>query len=80
MLTGIKIQFNENEHNYFENEWNNDIETDILIISLLETINDICIEHKLDTNTQLKKYMVLGSIDNYNSLEEKEKMKKYKTF
>ena len=80
MITGIKIEFNEDEHNYFENEWNNEIETDILIISLLETINDICIEHKLDTNTQIKKYMELGSIDNYNSLEEKEKMKKYKTF
>lgn len=80
MLTGIKIQFNENEHNYFENEWNNDIETDLLIISLLETINDICEENNLNTNEQLKKYIELGSIDNYISLEEKEKMKKYKTF
>ena len=80
MIPGIKIEFDENEHNYFENEWNNDIEPNILIISLLETINDICIENKLNTNTQLKKYMELGSIDNYNSLEEKEKMERYKTF
>lgn len=80
MLTGIKIEFNENEHNYFENEWNNDIETELLIISLLETINDICEENNLNTSELLKKYMELGSIDNYNSLEEKEKMEKYKTF
>ena len=80
MITGIKIEFNENEHNYFENEWNNEIETELLIISLLETINDICVEHKLDTNTQLKRYIYMGSVDNYISSEEKEKMAKYKTF
>ena len=80
MITGIKIEFNEKENNYFENEWSNDIDYNILIISLLETINDICLEHDLNTNEQLKKYIELGSIDNYNTDEEKEKMNKYKTF
>lgn len=80
MITGIKIEFNENEHNYFENERNNTIEPEILIIALLETINDICKEHKLDTKQQLKKYIHMGSTDNYNTPEEKEKMQKYKTY
>lgn len=80
MIEGIKIEFNENEHNYFENEWNNDIETEILIISLLETINDICEQYNLNTKEQLMKYINMGSVDNYITPEEKEKIKKYKTF
>jgi len=75
MITGIKIEYNEICHQYFENEWNNDIETEILIISLLETINDICEEHKLNTTEQLLKYIQMGSIDQYITTKEKEKMK-----
>lgn len=80
MITGIKIEFKEDEHNYFENERNNDIEPEMLIISLLETINDICEEHNLNTEKQLVRYIKYGSVDMYNSPEEKEKLKKYKTF
>lgn len=80
MITGIKIEFKEDEHNYFENERNNDIEPEMLIISLLETINDICKEHNLDTKKQLERYIHMGSVDSYNTPEEKEKLKRYKTF
>lgn len=80
MITGIKIEFKEDEHNYFENERNNDIEPELLIISLLETVNDICKEHGFDTNQQLKRYIDMGSVDNYNSQEEIEKKEKCKTF
>lgn len=80
MITGIKIEFKENCHNYFENEWNNDIDSELLIIALLETINDICEEHNLDTNQKLKRYINMGSVDNYLSEEEKKLKDMYKTF
>ena len=80
MIQGIKIEFKEEDNRYFENEWNNNIEYDLLILSLLETVNDICIEYNLNTNEQLQKYMTLGSIDNYNNEEEIRKKEEYKTF
>lgn len=80
MITGVKIQFKEEDNNYFENEWNNDINYNLLITALLETVNDICIENNLETDIQLKKYIAMGSIDNYTTEEENAKMKEYKTF
>lgn len=78
MITGIKIEFKKEDHNYFENEIDNDIDYNLLIISLLETVNDICKENDLDTNEQLRRYIEFGSVDNYATDEEKELMKKYK--
>ena len=65
MITGIKIEFNKKDNNYFENEYSNEIDKYILIIALLETINDICKDNNLDTKEQLEKYIKMGSIDNY---------------
>lgn len=80
MVDGIKIQFNKENNNYFETEYNNDIDVNILIISLLETINDICEDYNLNTNEQLKTYIKMGSIDNYTSNYEKDLMKELKTY
>ena len=80
MIKGITIQFNKENNNYFENEYNDDINVDILIISLLETLNDICKEHNLNINEQLKQYIKMGSIDNYINDYEKDLMKKLKTY
>ena len=80
MIEGIKIEFNEENNNYFENQWNNDIDTDLLIISLLETINDICKEKRLNTKEKLENYIKMGSVDNYNTEEEIKLKNKYKTF
>ena len=80
MIEGIKIEFNKENNNYFENQWNNDIDADILIIALLETINDICIEKKLNTKEKLEKFIKMGSVDNYNTEEEIKLKNKYKTF
>ncbi len=80
MVDGIKIQFNKENNNYFEAEYNNDIDANILIISLLETINDICEDYNLNTNEQLKAYIKMGSIDNYTSNYEKDLMKELKTY
>ena len=80
MIEGIKIEFNKEDNNYFENQWNNDIDTDLLIISLLETINDICNEKGLNTNAKLENYIKMGSVDNYNTEEEIKLKNKYKTF
>lgn len=76
MKTGIRIKFHKKCNQFFENEWDNDIRVEFLILALLETINDICKENDLDTNKQLLKYIKLGSIDNYVTAEEKEKMRK----
>ncbi len=65
MVSGIRINFDKNEFNYFEDEYSNEIDCDLLIISLLETINDICIDNNLDMKEKLNSYMKLGSIDNY---------------
>lgn len=80
MITGIKIEFNKEDHHYFETAFDNDIDYNLLIISLLETVNDICKEYNLDTTTQLLKYIRLGSVDNYATEEEKKLMEKYKTY
>lgn len=80
MIEGIKIEFKEDKQEYFETEWNNDIDTELLIIALLETINDICKHYNLDTNQKLKRYISMGSVDNYLSEEEKKLKDKYKTF
>lgn len=80
MLDGIKIQFNKENSNYFESAYNDDIDVNILIISLLETINDICKDYNLNTNEQLKKYIQMGSIDNYISDYEKKVMEELKTY
>jgi len=80
MIDGITIKFNKQDNCYFENEYNNEIDTNILIISLLETINDICKQYNLDTNEQLKKYIEMGSIDNYIGDYEKQLMKDLKTY
>ena len=80
MIEGIKIEFNEENNNYFENQRNNDIDADLLIIALLETINDICKEKGLNTNEKLENYIKMGSVDNYNTEEEIKLKNKYKTF
>jgi len=80
MTEGIKIEFNKQDNDYFENQWNNNIDANILVIALLETINDICKENNLNTNEQLEKYMNMGSIDNYNTEDEKRLKEEYKTF
>ena len=80
MIEGIKIEFNKEDNNYFENQWNNDIDADILIIALLETINDICIEKELNTKEKLENFIKMGSVDNYNTEEEIKLKNKYKTF
>lgn len=80
MKEGIKIEFNKQDNNYFENQWNNDIDADILIIALLETINDICKENNLNTNEKLKRFINMGSVDNYNTEDEIILKEKYKTF
>lgn len=87
MIEGIKIEFSKTDNNYFESTYDDDINVDILIISLLETINDICNANGLDCNEQLLNYLSMGSIDNYTNQEEKDAifsaleskdMKKYK--
>jgi hypothetical protein len=80
MIMGIKIEFRKDCNNYFENEVNNDIDCNLLIIALLETINDICKANKLGTEQQLQRYIELGTVDNYTSNEEKQLMERYKTF
>lgn len=80
MTEGIEIEFNKQDNDYFENQWNNNIDANILVIALLETINDICKENNLNTNEQLEKYMNMGSIDNYNTEDEKRLKEEYKTF
>ena len=80
MIEGIKIEFNEENNNYFENQRNNVIDADLLIIALLETINDICKEKGLNTNEKLENYIKMGSVDNYNTEEEIKLKNKYKTF
>lgn len=80
MTKGIEIKFNKQDNNYFENEWNNNIDTNILLISLLETINDICEEHDIDTTEILARYIRMGSIDKWATDYEKELMEKLKTF
>ena len=80
MIKGINITFNKENNNYFENDFNENIDKYLLIIALLETINDICEYYDLDTNEQLKKYIEMGSIDNYTSSQEKQIMKDLKTF
>lgn len=78
MIEGIKISFNKYDNNYFEDEYDNDIDCNILIISLLETINDICRDNNLNVNEELQKYIELGSIDNYNTEEDIKLKEKYK--
>lgn len=80
MIKGINITFNKENNNYFENEFNENIDKHLLIIALLETINDVCKYYDLNTNEQLKKYIEMGSIDNYTSSQEKQLMKDLKTF
>lgn len=80
MIVGVEIKFNKENNNYFENDYEEAINPYILIISLLETINDICKDNNLDIKEQLEKYIKMGSIDNYVSDEEKEIMKNLKTF
>lgn len=80
MIKGINITFNKENNNYFENEFNENIDKYLLIIALLETINDVCEYYDLDINEQLKKYIEMGSIDNYTSSQEKQIMKDLKTF
>ena len=80
MITGVKVEFNKENNCYFENEYSNEIDPDILVISLLETINDICKQNKLNTTDQLKKYIKMGSVDNYVGDYEKDLMKKLKTY
>lgn len=80
MIMRIKIEFRKDCNNYFENEVNNDIDCNLLIIALLETINDICKANKLETEQQLQRYIELGTVDNYTSNEEKQLMERYKTF
>lgn len=80
MIKGVNITFNEENNNYFENDFNENIDKYLLIIALLETINDICEYYDLDINEQLKKYIEMGSIDNYISSQEKQIMQDLKTF
>lgn len=80
MVKGINITFNKENNNYFENDFNENIDKHLLIISLLETINDVCKYYDLDTNEQLKKYIRMGSIDDYVSDCEKQLMEDLKTF
>ena len=61
-------------NSYFENEWDDDIDYELLIIALLETINDICKCNHLNTEEQLKKYIEMGSVDNYTSDDEKKEI------
>lgn len=79
-IKGINITFNKENNNYFENDFNENIDKYLLIIALLETINDICEYYDLDINEQLKKYIEMGSIDNYISSQEKQIMQDLKTF
>ncbi len=55
MIKGINITFNKKNNNYFESDFNENIDKYLLIIALLETINDICEYYDLDINEQLKK-------------------------
>lgn len=80
MIKGVNIVFNKKNNNYFESDFNENIDKYILIIALLETINDICEYYDLDINEQLKKYIEMGSIDNYISSQEKQIMQDLKTF
>lgn len=65
MITGINIKFSKKDTSFFETSFNTAVNTDKLIIALLETVNDICKDAGLNTNEQLKKYIQLGSVDNY---------------
>lgn len=75
-ITGIKIDFSKEDNNYFEDEYDADINPNILIISLLETINDICKDNNFNSSDILKQYIEMGSIDLFNPQEEKTKIKK----
>ena len=79
MIKGITIEFNKENNSYFENCYKSTIDPNILIISLLETINDICIDYKLDTKKQLNEYIEFGSVDNYISNFEKQNIKTMQT-
>ena len=65
MKTGIKIKFNTKNNRHVVCEYDNSIDPEILIISLLETINDICKENNFDINKKLLKYIQMGSVDNW---------------
>ena len=65
MITGIKIKFDKKDNRNVVCEYNDNIDPYILIISLLETVNDICKRNDYDTNKQLLKYIEMGSVDNY---------------
>lgn len=80
MILGVEIKFNKENNNYFENEYEKEINPYILIIALLETINDICKDNNLNMEKQLKKYIDMGSVDNYIGEEERKIMKELKTF
>ncbi len=72
MKKGIVIKFDKKDKNHFFNEIDNSIDCNLLIISLLETLNDICKEHHLDFKEQIKKYLELGSYDDYIGDEKNE--------
>ncbi len=65
MKKGIIIKFDKKDNCHFQNEFDNDINYNILIIALLETLNDICKEYNLDLKKQIKNYLELGSVDAY---------------
>lgn len=80
MIAGVKIEFDKENIYHFENTYSIEIDPDILVISLLETINDICKRNNLNTVDKLKKYIKMGSVDNYIGDYEKDFMEKLKTY
>ena len=65
MKKGIIIKFDKENERKFYNEWNEKIDYNLLIISLLETLNDICKHYNLDIKQQMANYLELGSCDDY---------------
>ena len=65
MRKGIIIKFDKENARKFYDDWNKKIDCNLLVISLLETLNDICKYYNLDLKQQIDTYLELGSCDDY---------------
>lgn len=63
-FTGVKIKYNKKDNHKFINIFSDEVDINIMLISLLEMVNDICKQYNVNTNDILKAYMKYGSVDN----------------
>lgn len=74
MKKGIIIKFDKENERKFYDDWNKEIDCNLLVISLLETLNDICKYYNLDIKQQMEEYLELGSCDDYMNVDDVEKL------